>query len=115
MNRAEERLRILLASVEDEPDDPLGHYLLGIEYEALGRHEDAIASFRRAIDCMPDYTAAFRDLGKALRAAGRIEEARQVFEQGLAVADRTHDVQTAKEIRVFLGRLKEPGTATSLR
>jgi Flp pilus assembly protein TadD len=112
---AEERLRILLASVEEEPDDPLGHYLLGTEYAALDRHDEAIASFRRAIDCMPDYTAAFRDLGKALRAAGRLEEARKAFEQGLAVADRTHDVQTAKEIRVFLGRLKESGTPTSRR
>lgn len=113
MSTAEERLRVLLASVEEEPDDPLGHYLLGTEYAALGRHEEAIASFRRAIDCMPDYTAAFRDLGKALRDAGRLEDATQAFEEGLAVADRTHDVQTAKEIRVFLGRLK--GTAATPR
>jgi Flp pilus assembly protein TadD len=105
VSAAEERVRVLLASVEEEPEDPLGHYLLGTEYAALHRYDEAAASFRRAIEYKPDYTAAFRDLGKALREAGRIEEARSAFEAGLAVADQTHDVQTGKEMRVFLARL----------
>ena len=107
MSTPEERLAVLLASVDEDPDDPLGHYLVGTEYATLGRRVEAVASFRRAISCKPDYTAAFRELGKSLRDDGRREEAQSAFEEGLAVADRTHDVQTAKEIRVLLRRLRE--------
>lgn len=109
MATPEERLAVLLASVQEEPDDPLGHYLVGTEYAALRRRKEAIASFRRAIECKPDYTAAFRELGKVLRDDGRREEAQTAFEEGLAVANRTHDLQTAKEIQVHLRRLRESG------
>lgn len=100
-----DRVEILRAAVRDEPDDPVGHYLLGLELSNLSRFEEATASFRRAVELKPDYTAAYRELGKALREAGRISEAIDAFERGIAVGDQTRDVQTAKEMRVFLRRL----------
>lgn len=94
--------------MRDDPDDPLGHYMLGLEYARLRRPEDAANAFRRAADLNPDHTAAWRELGKALRDAGRPEEAVAAFETGLEVAARTGDLQTAKEIGVFLRRVRGP-------
>jgi len=107
MSTAEEKIRVLKDSIREEPDDPLGYYLLGMESAKLLRHLDAIDAFERAIRINADYTAAYRELGKSLREAGRRHEAADVLGQGVVVAERTHDVQTMKEMLVFLKRLKE--------
>src|SRR5713226_3892517 len=107
MSTPEEKIRILKDSIREEPDDPLGYYLLGMESAKLLRHLAAIDAFERAIRINPDYTAAYRELGKSLREAGRRHEAADVLSQGVVVAERTHDVQTMKEMLVFLKHLKE--------
>jgi len=103
----EDRLRVLRDAIKEEPGDPLGYYLLGMEYAKLRRHLDAIDALETAIRINPDYTAAYRELGKALRDAGRRKEAMDVLGQGVVVAERTHDSQTLREMLVFLKRLKE--------
>jgi len=105
MATPEERIQVLVGALKEDPNDPLGYFLVGIEYYKIGRYDDAASAYRRAIELMDDYTAAYRDLGKALRDAGRREEAIAAFERGIAVAQRTHDVQTMKEMQVFLRRL----------
>jgi len=107
MSTPEEKIRVLKDSIREEPDDPLGYYLLGMEYAKLLRHLDAIDAFEGAIRINPDYTAAYWELGKSLREAGRRHEAADVLGQGVVVGERTHDVQTMKEMLVFLKRLKE--------
>jgi uncharacterized protein HemY len=107
MSTPEEKVAALKKSIRKEPDDPVGYYLLGMEYAKLLRHLDAIDAFERAIRVKPDYTAAYRELGKSLREAGRLHEAADVLGQGVVVAEQTHDAQTMKEMLVFLKRLKE--------
>lgn len=103
----EEKIRVLKDSIREEPGDPVGYYLLGMEYAKMERHLDAIDAFERAIRMKPDYTAAYRELGKSLRDAGRRHEAADVFGDGVVVAQRTGDAQTLKELLVILKRLKE--------
>ncbi len=103
----DERLRALHDAIREEPGDPLGYFLLGLEYVRLGRLLDAIDAFETAIRINPDYTAAYRELGKSLRDAGRRREAADILGQGVVVAERTHDSQTLKEMLVFLKRLKD--------
>ncbi len=107
MSTPEEKIGVLKQSIREEPDDPLGYYLLGMEYAKLRRHLDAIDAFERAIRINADYSAAYRELGKSLRDAGRRTEAMEILGQGVVVAERTHDSQTLKEMLVFLKRLKE--------
>jgi len=70
MSTPEEKIRVLKDSIREEPDDPLGYYLLGMESAKLRRHLDAIDAFERAIRIDADYTAAYRELGKSLREPG---------------------------------------------
>ncbi len=60
-------------------------------YEA-GRHDEAIARYRRAIDVQPDYVPAFNNLGVTLRAAGRTDEAIRAYRDGLALRDDYPDL-----------------------
>jgi hypothetical protein len=53
--------------------------------------------------------AAFRQLGNALEAAGRSGEAVATYREGIAVAERTHDLQAGKEMNAFLKRIARGG------
>ena len=87
------------------PDDPVVHFGLAGAYLEAGQPEDAIIEYRETIRLKPDYSAAHRGLGRALEKAERLAEARAAYEKGLEVAAQTGDLQTRKEIEVFLRRL----------
>ena len=95
-------LRIL---AEAEPGDATTWFLLGRELLAAGSAAEAADAFRKAIEADPDYTAAYRQLGNALEAAGQVDEAVTVYTKGVAVAERTHDLQAGKEMNAFLKRI----------
>lgn len=65
----------------------------------------AIEHFKVAVNLDPNYSAAWKMLGKALAAAARPAEAQEAYRQGIAAAERKGDVQAAKEMKVFLKRL----------
>jgi predicted Zn-dependent protease len=89
-----------------EPDDPLVRFGLAGAYLEAGRADDAAAEFREAIRLKPDYSAAYRGLGRALERTGRDDEAKAAYAEGRDVAARNGDLQTKKEIEVFLRRLE---------
>ena len=60
-------------------------------YEA-GRHEEAMARYRRALDVQPDYVPALNNLGVTLRAAGRTDDAIRAYRDGLALRDDYPDL-----------------------
>ena len=107
MAEGEERIRILKEGIRAEPDDPVGYYVLGLEYAKLHRHLDAIEMFVNALRLLDDYTAAYRELGKSLRDAGRMTEAEETWGRGVGVAQKRGDTQSLKEMLVLLKRLME--------
>jgi len=81
--------------------------MLGKEYAAAGDFAAATPHLEQAVALDPRYSAAYRELGVVLEKLGRDAEATDVFRRGIAVADETGDLQTAKEMTVFLKRLAE--------
>jgi Tfp pilus assembly protein PilF len=65
----------------------------------------ATEHLQRAVALDPDYSAAWKLLGKALAMGGDSAAAQRAYEQGIVVAERRGDIQAAKEMRVFLKRL----------
>jgi len=87
-------------------DDALLRFTLGNAY--LGDDpERAAEHLERAVEYDPDYSAAWKILGKALSAAGRGDAAIEAYRQGIEAADRNGDIQAAKEMKVFLRRLQK--------
>ena len=70
-------------------------------------YDKAIQDFDQAIRLKPDYSAAIRDLGRALEKVGAFDEAGQVYREGIPIAERNGDLQTLKEMQVFLRRLPQ--------
>ena len=91
------------------PDDPVVRFGLAGAYLDAGQPEEAVLAYEETIRLKPDYSAAHRGLGRALEQAGRLAEAEAACAAGLEVAARTGDLQTKKEIEVFLRRLEKRG------
>jgi len=89
------------------PDDPVVRFGLAGAYLDAGQSENAADEYREAIRLTPDYSAAHR--GWAARSSARAGSWRPGprTKQGLEVATRTGDLQTGKEIEVFLRRLEK--------
>ena len=104
---SQSRIKELRKLLELDPDDALGHFMLGREYLKENLFEEAIPAFRRVLEINPDYTAAWRQLGAAYEKAGDRQEAVQAYLQGIEVARRTRDLQSGKECAAFLRRLGE--------
>ena len=86
-------------------DGALLRFALGNALLAAGSAVDAAVEFRRATEFDPDYSAAWKLLGRALSDSGDPARARQAWTDGIAAAERGGDVQAQKEMRVFLKRL----------
>jgi predicted Zn-dependent protease len=86
-------------------DNPLLRFSLGNEYLKVNDAIRAVDHLRAAVRQDPDYSAAWKLLGKALAEAEDIDGAREAYVQGIAAATAKGDKQAAKEMTVFLRRL----------
>jgi Flp pilus assembly protein TadD len=102
-----------MASVRDNLEAMLGRgqdtallrFSLGNLCLQAGESAAAVTHLRQAVTLDPAYSAAWKQLGRALLAAERPAEATQVWAQGIAVAEARGDKQAAREMTVFLRRL----------
>ncbi|MBI1289692.1 tetratricopeptide repeat protein [bacterium] len=101
----EEKILGLEKILADDPSDYTGWFLLGRLYLEENRPADGAGAFARAVEAKPDYSAAWKQLGDAWRKAGDNEKALEAYRQGLAVAEANRDLQTVKELQVFLRKL----------
>ena len=88
-------------------DNVLLRFSLGNEYFKAGDLVRAEEHLRAALQQDPQYSAAWKILGKVLAGAGRPLEAVEVFERGIEVAEQRGDIQAAKEMGVFLKRTRK--------
>lgn len=91
------------------PENVMVRYSLGREYLKARRYSEAERELREALRLKPDYSAAYRELGKALTGLERFDEAREIYTKGVEVACAKGDLQTQREIEVFLRRLEKTG------
>lgn len=71
-----------------------------------GDADAAVQSARDALGFDPDYSAAWKLLGKALTESGQRDAAIAAYADGINAAERRGDVQAGKEMRVFRRRLE---------
>ncbi|CAN5325298.1 hypothetical protein BH09SUM1_BH09SUM1_17000 [soil metagenome] len=101
----EEKIQQLEKLLSDDPEDHLGHFMLGRLYMEAARHEDAAREFAISIEQNPEHSASYRQCGDAYRKDNKPEKAREVYERGIVVAERRGDLQTVKEMQAFLRKL----------
>ena len=97
-----ERFEAMLAAGKD---GALLRFGLGSEYLKAGDFERAAMHLRAALALDQGYSAAWKLLGKALEKSDR-EAATEAWQRGIAAAQAKGDKQAAREMEVFLKRLR---------
>lgn len=83
--------------------------------QALLVHGDragALGELRQALEFDPDYSAAWKLLGKTLADSGDATAASDAYAQGITAAIKRGDKQAQKEMQVFLRRLQNQAPRT---
>jgi predicted Zn-dependent protease len=101
------RAHLFRTLLERDPENPMVLYSLGSELFKEKKYLEAKGYLDRAVRNKPDYSVAYRTLGRTLYELGEDNEARRVFDEGREVAQKNGDLQTAKEIDVFARRLEK--------
>lgn len=92
--------------IDGAHDGALLRYALGNEWLKAGHAAKAADYLRQSLALDPSASAAWKLLGKALSANGEIAAATEAFTQGITAATSHGDIQAAKEMTVFLRRLR---------
>ena len=59
----EDNTEKILQKIKHHPDEPQLHFELGVEYERLGRNEEAIAAFKKTLELHPQSAETHFNLG----------------------------------------------------
>jgi Flp pilus assembly protein TadD len=95
---ATSRLEVLKSMVAQNPADKLARYGLAMEYRSAGDLEAAAAEFHALLEAHPDYGGAYFHYGQTLLRAGRRDEAREVYRQGIEVTRRLGNSHARSEL-----------------
>ena len=93
--------------LERDQNNPMVLYSLGNELFKEKKYPEAREYLSRAVRNKPDYSVAYRVLGRTLYELHEDTEARRVFARGREVAKENGDLQTVKEIDVFIRRMEK--------
>lgn len=92
---------LLKGTAELFPEDPNNHYKLGLIYEFKKDYENAIATYKKAIEIKADHARSLNALGRLYMKTGRIDEAKQMLE-----AAKKAD-PTLEEASVLLNNIRD--------
>jgi len=67
--------------------------------------DEAAGHLQTALTLDPDYTAAWKELGRVYHVLGKTDSALEAWNKGVEVARSKGDKQAEKEMNVFLKRL----------
>lgn len=99
------RLAVLEKMTAGGSKDPFAWYGLAMEYSSLGRVDDALKTFIHLRELDPSYVAMYLMSGTMLVKAGRPDEARQWFTQGINEARGKGDNHALSELQTAIAAL----------
>ena len=100
-----DRIAMLNEMVAQDPNNSFARYGLAMEYSNSGQLEQAIEEFRILLLSDPDYTAGYFMAAQTLVKAGKQDEARQMLQSGITVAQRKRDAHSESEMQAMLDEI----------
>jgi len=102
-----DRLKQLLALLQNQPDDEFLHFAVAKEYESLGDDLTAQTYYERLLTLNPLYVGAYYHLGKLLERAGDLEQAAMLYRKGMTVAQQLNDPLNFRELAAALKEISD--------
>ena len=100
-----DRIESLKRMLQARPDDSRARFGLALEYERLGRWDDAVGELRVYLESARDEGNAYGRLARALLELDREEEARDAYRRGIEAAYRHGHPTMAQEFEEALEEL----------
>jgi serine/threonine protein kinase/tetratricopeptide (TPR) repeat protein len=97
------RIETLRLMTETFPRDFAARNNLGVAYLEMGRLEEAVDQFRRAVGLAPEQRLPNMNLANTLVHLGRMEDARAAFDRTLAIGDSS-DTRAGAYMRAYHAR-----------
>ena len=93
------------SKVEAQPDNVLFRFSLGQSLYEEGAVAESIPHLQKCVDARPDWMVPCILLGKALLQTDKLEQAKAVLENALALAVEQKHEEPEKELRAILADL----------
>jgi tetratricopeptide (TPR) repeat protein len=100
-----DRIAILTEVLTQNPNDTFARYGLAMEYSNSGKTEEALQEFGKLLAANPDYAAGYFMAAQTLTKVERIEEAREMLQNGIAAAQRIGNSHALSEMQGMLSEL----------
>jgi len=84
-----------------DPNDDVAWFGLGKAYMEDRNWEGAIAALQSCVKVKPAYSAAYYALAQSLQQVGRVDECRQVCDQGIEVSRKNGDAMVTKNLEAL--------------
>jgi tetratricopeptide (TPR) repeat protein len=91
------RLEMLQLCCEQEPQDPFNWYALATEYRKYNL-EEALLYYEKVRSEFPEYVANYYHLASAYTEKKEFDKARQVYEEGLSIIDKSKEPKLWQEL-----------------
>src|SRR5262249_39622428 len=101
----EARIEIFKKMINDDPNNATIRFGLANESPKLDRCEDAANDLKSYLTQTDEQGTAYGNLARALERLGRVDEAREAYQQGIAAANRHGHPGMAQDFEMALADL----------
>lgn len=91
----------------NKPDDAFLQYAIALEHVALQDMQAAENIFQSLLSLQPNYLPTYYKYGQLLETVEKTEQARHIYEQGIALALKLNDNKTARELQQAIDLLED--------
>ncbi|MCX6291337.1 MAG: tetratricopeptide repeat protein [Bacteroidetes bacterium] len=106
-NISENRIESLKSFLKENPEDLFSQYAMALEYLHQDHVAVAVEILKRVLEQDKNYLAAYYQLGKAYEAMSSVDAAKQVYADGIRIAELQNNKRTLNELRGALETLIE--------
>ncbi len=104
----EKALELCVVQVAESPDSAEVHAKTGLALAGLGRHEEALASYAKAIELEPERAVTYLGRAQTLASTGRNEEALAAYGRTIELAPSLAEAHLRRgELLASMGRVEE--------
>lgn len=100
-----QRIKILLDYIKEDPEDSFSKYLLALEYIKENNDRDAAVWMEQLYKLNPEYLPNYYHYGKLNERLGNLELSKEIYTKGMMLARSEGNHHTMSELRSALDLL----------
>lgn len=104
-----DRLKTLLEFLEEDPSDAFTRFAVAQEYAKRGDVQRALEYYEALVREQPSYVGTYYHLAKLYEEVGRTADAKRIYRDGIAEAEKQRDFHSRAELNNALLQLEGLG------